>query len=256
MAQFPDSTQRFSERVNYYIKYRPTYPTAIIDFFQQIINLAPPATVADIGSGTGLLSELFLQPGYRVYGVEPNLEMRQAGENLLGHYPNFVSIPGSAEETTLGTATIDLIVAGQAFHWFNVAACRLEFQRILRPGGWVGLIWNERQTDTTAFLQAYEQFLKDYSTDYVEVNHKNIDQAVLQAFFGGPQYQVTDFANAQIFDWDGLLGRTLSSSYIPMAGHPNYEPMLEALENLFQTHQEQGQVTFSYDTRVYYGQLQ
>lgn len=251
-----NATTRFSNRVQYYVKYRPTYPPGIIEFLGQTIGLTTQSVIADIGSGTGLLSELFLKHGNLVYGVEPNLEMRQAGEVLLKDYPNFYSINGSAELTTLSAETIDVIVAGQAFHWFDVAQCRQEFQRILKPGAWIALIWNERQTDSTPFLQAFEAFLHRFSTDYQHVNHKNVDADVLRAFFGGDHYQLQTFPNTQVFDYAGLEGRVLSSSYIPLDDDPNYEVMLTTLKQLFTDYQAKETVSFLYDTRVFYGQLE
>ncbi len=255
MSHSANSTTRFSNRVEYYVKYRPTYPPEIIDFLTKTINLSSNSVIADIGSGTGLLAELFLRQGNPVFGVEPNLEMRQAGEEFLQHYPRFTSIDGTAEATTLADRSIDVIVAGQAFHWFNVAQCQPEFQRILKAGAWVVLIWNERQTETTPFLRAFEAFLHNFSTDYQQIDHRNVDHQLLTTFFGGTHYQLQTFPNQQVFDYDGLLGRVLSSSYIPMPGDANYQPMLTTLEKLFAQYQEQNQVAFLYDTKVFYGQL-
>ena len=149
-----DSTRRFSSRVDNYVKYRPSYPPEVVELLAAECGLTPGALVADIGAGTGLLAELFLQNGYRVLGVEPNREMRQAGERLLGDYPHFTSIDGTAEVTTLADKSVDIITAGQAFHWFDREKARAEFARILRPGGWVALVWNERRVDATPFLAA------------------------------------------------------------------------------------------------------
>ncbi|AFY60505.1 class I SAM-dependent methyltransferase [Synechococcus sp. PCC 6312] len=250
-----DATTRFSNRVSYYVKYRPSYPAEIVEFLSQRLSLSPTSVIADIGSGTGILSELFLNNGNQVYGVEPNLEMRQAAELLLENHPNFISINGSAEITTLENHSVDFIVAGQAFHWFDGIKSRQEFQRILKPGAWVVLIWNDRQTESTPFLRAFEAFLQEFSTDYQQINHKNVDDRILSHFYGSSHYQQYTFPNQQIFDYEGLLGRVLSSSYIPMSGDLNYDSMLAALEQLFARYQEQNQVSFIYDTRLFYGQL-
>ncbi len=250
-----DPRLRFSNRVENYIRYRPGYPKEVISFLQTVCGLRPESVIADIGSGTGILAELFLANGNRVFGIEPNREMREAGERLLAVYPSFTSVDASAEATTLPGQCVDFITAGQAFHWFDRARCRDEFRRILRPGGWVVLIWNDRQTDTTTFLKEYEQLLIKYGTDYQKVNHKHIDGAVLSRFFPAePAKKV--FPNQQHCNFASLKGRVLSSSYVPEAGQPRYDEMLAALKNLFERRQQRGRVTLEYDTAVYYGQLQ
>jgi ubiquinone/menaquinone biosynthesis C-methylase UbiE len=214
------------------------------------------SVVADIGSGTGLLAVRFLELGCQVYGVEPNLEMRQAGENYLSAFPAFTSIAASAEETSLPDACADFVTAGQAFHWFDPNRSALEFRRILKPGGWAGLVWNERKEDTTPFLRAYEALLQTYSSDYAAVNHSNVenDALIMGAFFKGP-YQEATFDNFQVFDFAGVRGRLLSSSYAPEADNPNHMPMLIELERIFNLHQSNGKVTFEYVTRLHYGHL-
>lgn len=211
------------------------------------------SVVADIGSGTGLLAEMFLDNGNPVFGVEPNPEMREAGERLLDGYAGFTSVPGAAEATRLPDESVDLVTAGQAFHWFHVGEARREFARILRPGGWVALIWNERRTSSTPFLAEYERLLGTYGTDYEAVARKHADEDSLERFFSPRGFGLRTLENAQVFDLEGLRGRLLSSSYVPERGHPDHEPMLEELGELFRVHQAGGAVTVEYDTRVYYG---
>jgi SAM-dependent methyltransferase len=250
-----DPTKRFSTRVESYIKYRPGYPPAVIATLQDECSLTPASIVADVGSGTGILTEIFLKNGNLVYAVEPNDEMRAAGERLLRGYPGFHSIAGQAEATTLADQSVHFIVAGQAFHWFDPEKARLEFLRILKPGGWVMLVWNDRDSQTTPFLAAYENLLHKYAIDYPEVDHRRIDQAALSAFFGAGGYRTKAFQNQQDFNFDGIRGRLLSSSYAPEAGHPSYEPMLAKLMSIFQASQVEGQIAFTYITKMYYGQL-
>jgi SAM-dependent methyltransferase len=250
-----NSTERFSSRVDNYIKYRPSYPPAVLAVLTAECGLSPASVVADLGSGTGLLTRPFLEVGCRVYGVEPNREMREAGERLLSHYPNFTSVAGTAEATTLADHSVDFVVAGQAFHWFAPAATRSECRRILKPGGWAALIWNSRRTSGTPFLEAYEQLLQTYGTDYAAVSEKQVDDESIGTFFGGAPYQVRTFDNQQLFDYDGLKGRLLSSSYAPEAGQPQHAPMLASLATLFEAHQKDGRVAFEYDTKVYFGQF-
>jgi len=249
-----EPTKRFSNRVEYYLKYRPGYPPAIIELLRAECNLTPASVVADLGCGTGFLARLFLDYGNRVFGVEPNREMRTAGEQLLGHDPNFTSIATTAESTTLPDSSIDFVTAGQAFHWFKPDLTTAEFQRILKPAGWVVLVWNERQTDSSPFLAAYEQLLRRYVLDYKIVTHTNVGDSRLTALFGRGLKEAT-FANAQSFDFEGIKGRLLSSSYAPLAGHPQHQPMLAELQAIFRTHQLDGRIEFKYTTHVYYCQL-
>jgi SAM-dependent methyltransferase len=250
-----NSTTRFSDRVDNYINYRPHYPIDIIKFLTENGMLDIHSVVADIGSGTGISCEPFLENGNVVIGVEPNTEMREAAERLLAKYEKFRSVSGSAEATGLEKESVDLVVAGQAFHWFDAVKSRVEFERILKPGGSCALIWNDRRTESTPFLAEYEKLLQDHGTDYKAVNHKNIDDAILDGFFGKGNWKEKAFPNYQHFDHEGLKGRLLSSSYAPAPGHPRHEPMLKALGELFEKHQREGKVSIDYDTRLFYGKL-
>lgn len=252
----PDPKQRFSSRVANYEKYRPGYPGGVIDTLCEVCGLTPQSIVADIGSGTGLLSRLFLDLGCRVYGVEPNDEMRAAGERALSAYPRFTSLEGSAECSGLPGGSVDFVTAGQAFHWFDPPRARREFARILRPRGWVALVWNERRLDSTPFLREYEALLQRYATDYNQVDHRKVeaDPFVLPAFFGSA-YRVDRFDLCQVFDFAGLEGRLLSSSYTPEPEDPTYQAMLDDLRRIFDRYQEGGKVTFEIDTRMFSGKL-
>lgn len=249
-----DSTQRFSSRVENYIKYRPGYPSAILELLKDECGLTSASVVADIGSGTGILTELFLRNDNPVFAVEPNREMREAAERLLGKYLNFTSRTGTAEATTLPEQSVDFITASQAFHWFEREPARREFLRILKPGGWTVLVWNERRM-ASPFARAYEHLLRTYGTDYEAVHHKHTDAKIIGSFFGANGFEQAAFPNRQLFDWEGLRGRLLSSSYAPEPGHPKHGPMLEALQALFSGYQADGTVVFEYDTLVYYGRL-
>ncbi|MFX0042110.1 MAG: class I SAM-dependent methyltransferase [Candidatus Hodarchaeota archaeon] len=244
-----DPKKRFSSRVKDYIKYRPGYPQVIIDFLKEKNILKDNSVVADIGSGTGILSELFLKNGNKVYSVEPNPDMRKAAERLLGRYGNFISISGSAEKTGLKERSIDLITAGQAFHWFDIKKTKREFKRILNPDGYVVLIWNNRKKSGNNFSSDYEQLILKYGTDYKEVrkNEKNVNE-----FY---EYNKNVFYNYQDLDYDGFKGRLLSTSYIPLEDNPSFAKMLEDLQDLFSKYQKKGTVRLEYDTEVYYGKL-
>jgi SAM-dependent methyltransferase len=250
-----DILNRFSDRVENYIRYRPDYPEGIVSFLSQEGLLSPDSVIADIGSGTGISTALFLKNGNTVFAVEPNKEMREAAERLLKEYPGFHSLEGKAEETNIPSATIDLITAGQAFHWFDRQQCKLEFKRIGKSAAHIVLMWNDRRTESTDFLREYENFIKEYATDYGEVNHKNIDANVFEDFFGKDGYKTASFNNYQHFDYQGLKGRILSSSYMPAGGQPGAEEMLDALKKLFDRFQKDGKVILEYDTRIYYGKI-
>jgi SAM-dependent methyltransferase len=250
-----NATTRFSDRVADYVKYRPTYPIEILDLLAARCGLTPESVVADIGSGTGILTKLFLENGNPVIGVEPNREMREAGEHFLSEYGRFTSIDAAADATRLPAGAIDLIVVGQAFHWFDRDKTRKEFLRILNPDGVVALIWNDRRTDATPFLRDYEAMLHQYGTDYAEINHKNVqDKTVFAPFFGGAFFEAS-FDNVQRFDFEGLMGRLHSSSYVPAKNQPNYAPLAKRAREIFDANQVDGYVAFEYDTRVYYGHM-
>jgi SAM-dependent methyltransferase len=249
-----DALSRFSNRVADYVRARPGYPQAVYELLQREIGFTPTMVVADIGSGTGLSSELFLKNGNVVFAVEPNAEMRAAAESLLTRYPNFHSVAGSAEATTLPNRSVDAIVAGQAFHWFDVPKARAEFRRILRGDGPVVLMWNTPKEDSTPFMRAYIEMLRTYGTDYKQVVHTNLKQADLRAFYRGDcEYRV--LPNDQFFDRDGLRSRLMSSSYVPPPGHPNHEAILAAVDRLFDAHHEGGRARFVIATEVYFGRL-
>ncbi|WP_123041519.1 class I SAM-dependent methyltransferase [Cohnella candidum] len=250
-----DSKQRFSNRVETYVKYRPGYPKEAIDHVYEALGIGPDAEIADVGAGTGIFTRLLLERGSRVTAVEPNREMREAAEASIGENPKFRAVAGSAEETGLPDGAVDAVVCAQAFHWFDRDAAKLEFHRILRPNGKAALIWNTRLTSGTPFLEGYERLLHELGTDYGAVNHRNISEDMLKAFFREGTMHVARFVNRQIFDFDGVKGRLLSSSYSPAPGHPNHEPMLRELRALFDRCQEDGVVFFDYETEVYTGEV-
>ena len=251
-----DPTGRFSGRVENYVRYRPGYPTEVLVLLQEECGMVEDSIVADIGSGTGFLSRLFLENGNRVFGVEPNEEMRLAGERLLAGYERFTSVTATAEATTLPESRVDFVTAGQAFHWFDPIPTRAEFERVLKPGGWVVLMWNARKKTMTPFLEDYERMLESYGTDYTEVDHgRRGSYEEVRKFFVPEKFEMATFENQQIFDFDGLKGRLLSSSYVPNEGDEGCTEILRELERIFHVHERGGRVSFDYDTKVYYGRL-
>lgn len=248
------STTRFSNRVEDYIRYRPHYPSDVIDLFRSELNMQPGNAIADIGSGTGILSSMLLDNGYRVCAVEPNREMRAAAERLLGHYPGFISMDGTAEHTSLSPHSIDLLTAAQAFHWFDIEKSREEALRILKPGTYAVLLWNDRSADADGFAMEYEALLTTL-TDYNVVNHRNTSTPAFDRFYGKSNYRIRNFDNYQQFDLQGLKGRLMSSSYAPVEGDPAHEPMMRELESIFNRHNKGGYITIKYDTKVVYGKM-
>lgn len=249
-----DPTRRFSNRVENYLKYRPSYPPGIIPLLESECGLTADSSIADLGSGTGFLTELFLKHGNPCFGVEPNPEMRAAGEKVLAQYPDFRSIDGTAESTTLPDHSVDFVSAGQAFHWFNREQARPEFVRILKPNGWLVLVWNGYRIETSPFMAGYQDLVVRYGTDYSEVQREVVTCDV-ESFYAPGTCRMANFDYHQVFDYQGLQGRLLSASYSPEPDHPNFQAMLADVRKLFEAHQKDRRVTFAYETEVYYGQL-
>jgi len=249
-------TARFSDRVENYVRYRPGYPPEVLELLRAECGLRPRHIAADIASGTGVFTRLLLENGNSVFAVEPNTEMREMGIRQLESLGSnrLVSVAGTAEETTLHSASVDFVTAAQAAHWFDLPRARAEFVRILRPEGWCVLIWNERKTTSTPFLRDYEQLLLTYGTDYEEVRHERTT-AMIHEFFAPASCQERVYSLCQQFDYEGLAGRLLSSSYAPLEGHISYEPMMQELQRIFRAHAKDDTVEFEYKTRVFYGHL-
>jgi SAM-dependent methyltransferase len=244
-----DSANRFTSRVEAYARFRPSYPRQALDSLQRECRLTPASKIADIGSGTGLLASLFLEFGCEVFGVEPNAKMREAAQRSLANEASFHVVDGQAEATTLPGESVDFVTAGQAFHWFEPAAARKEFQRILRPGGWVVLIWNEWAV-TPGFMTELDVFLRRFVP---ENQHPSEDE--FTAFYGHPDWRLTRIPNRQSLDEDGLRGRVESSSWSPLPGADSYREMQREIRRLFREYRQEGRVTIEYETRIYYGQL-
>jgi SAM-dependent methyltransferase len=249
-----NATRRFSDRVENYVRYRPGYPPQVVETLKSECGLKREHRIADIASGTGIWTRILLENGNRVFGVEPNDSMRKAAERLLVRFPNFTSVTATAEAITLPDHSMDFVTAAQAAHWFDRVQARQEFARILKAGGWLVLLWNERLTRATPFLRHYEQMLLTYGTDYAEVRHEHTTDAVNE-FFDPAPFQERTFPTRQEFDYAGVEGRLLSSSYAPGPDHPNYAPMLQELRLIFDAHEVGNQVAFEYITRLYFGRL-
>jgi ubiquinone/menaquinone biosynthesis C-methylase UbiE len=244
--------ERFSNRVEKYLKYRTPYPEAIKKSLITLNLLKPEFNVADIGSGTGLLTRWFLNHGNTVYAVEPNDAMRGAAEGSLLNYPNFHSVKGSAEDTTLSNASVDLIVAGEAFHWFDPVKARVEFQRIGKPGAHTVIIMKMRDKQQTPFLKAYDNLLRTFCTEYHLVKQIKIDFA---SFFALENYWTHTYSYSLEIGLEHLIGRIESLSYAPLADDPLHAEMVKEIKRIFAKHNENGKVSFRYNSEIIYGQL-
>ncbi|GMV59412.1 MAG: hypothetical protein AMXMBFR72_25100 [Betaproteobacteria bacterium] len=251
----PVSTERFTDRAASYARARPGYPDAIAPMLARELALPAGAVVADLGSGTGLSCEPFLRAGFQVIGVEPNDAMRAAGDRQLAAYPRFRSVAGTAEATTLPDASVDLVIAAQAFHWFDVPRARAESLRIAKRPARAALIWNDRIATGSPFAEGYEQLLLDFGIDYAKIRHRHAHEESVTEFFGGPVWREQRFANPTELDWDTLVERLNSASYVPKPDAPAYAPMLARLRELFDAGQRDGRIVMAYDTRVFFGAM-
>jgi ubiquinone/menaquinone biosynthesis C-methylase UbiE len=246
-----DPTERFSDRAAYYAKYRPGYPDEMLQFLRA--RVAPPAAVADVGSGTGILTRLLLEVGYELYAVEPNEPMRREAERTLSKYPAFHSVRGTAEATTLDDRSVDLITCSQAFHWFDREKTKAEFCRILKINGAVALIWNERRDGASGINREYEDMLRRMVPEYQTVSHRHISLEEIRKFFAPEEVLVCSFSNDQILDREEFLGRLISSSYVPNIGQPGHREIVETAGRIFDAHQTAGKISFNYETKLYWG---
>lgn len=248
-----DPTKRFDDRVDDYVRHRPGYPPVLLAHLRAGGWLPPHAVVADVGAGTGISSAMFLDAGCTVYAVEPNAPMRDAARAQLGSHAGFHAVDGRAEATTLADASVDLVAAAQAFHWFDADAARGEWRRILRADGVAAVFWNSRRLEGSAFLEGYERLLRTFGIDYDQVAERRQDDAAMRRWFGDGLLDFAEFPNLQLLDFDALRGRLLSSSYAPRPGHAKHEAMIDALRRLFDATARDGRVELVYRTRLFVG---
>lgn len=251
----PDSKARFTTRVESYRKFRPGYPVAVVELLARECALRAGDTVADVAAGTGILTEMFLAAGYPVVAVEPNAAMREACAALEATYPKLRCVEGSAEQTGLADHSVALVMVAQAMHWFDLERTRQEFLRVLKPGGWCAVLYNHRRMEGDAFHSGYEQILREFGSDYTAVQGRHLGPEKIAAFFAPSPMETASFANHQDFSLEGLMGRVLSSSYMPQSGHERYPEMVQAVEELFARHQREGHVRMEYETVVCWGRL-
>ncbi len=248
-----DPRERFSDRVENYAKYRPSYPEKMVGLFQAIVP--PPSSVADIGSGTGILTRQLLKAGYELFAVEPNQAMRKEAEQALSSYPAFHSVPGAGESTTLADRSVALITCAQAFHWLDRVKTRVEFSRILTANGVVALIWNERLDNVSLVNREYGDLLSQMAPEYQKVSHRQVGLEEIRSFFAPGEVELQTFPNYQTLNREGFLGRLLSSSYVPNLGQPGHLEIMEAAAKIFDAHNVAGEITFDYETKVFVGRF-
>ncbi len=251
-----DTYSHYSRTVEYYSRYRPRYPQTLIGWLTTECGLAPEHVIADIGSGTGQMTELLLQHGHPVYAVEPNPDMRRVAEEELAAYPHLTSLGTTAEATTIPDHCVDLITVGNAFHWFDRARTREEFLRILKPGGWVVLAWNLERA-SSPFGKAFEAFWQkhiDPNEHFTPVSERKLPGYIAE-FFGEGGCKEHSLDNVQVCDFDALLGVTLSTLKAPKADDPRFGPMVEDLRGIFEAFEVEGMVRLAYDTALVWGRL-
>ena len=250
-----DPTGRFTGRVGVYARYRPGYPAELIRFLKREGILMEGSVVADIGSGTGKFTEMLLEEGNLVYGVEPNDEMRAQAESSLSKFTNFRSVKGTSENTTMKQASVDLVTAAQSFHWFRLEETRTEWMRILRPPGRVAIIWNERYPAADVFMEEYDSIVRGFAKDYDRIKGLVPGEETIKEFLGVQDLGRVEFINHQFLDLDGLVGRTLSASYMPDERDPRKSILENRLGALFHKHSSEGIVVIRYRTVAYFGRM-
>lgn len=252
-----DPRARFTGRADVYQDNRPRYPEILLDILIRHCGLTLQSFIADVGAGTGLLTGLFLRRGYRVVAVEPNSDMRAICSQMQTKYSNLECVDANAEETGLPEHSIDLITVGQAIHWFDCPRTRKEFSRILRVGGWIALVENDRCVESNLFHSEYESILREYGgADYSEVKSRHLSRQALEEFFAPSDMTVIEIPNEQKLDREGLAGRIVSSSYMPPPDHARYSAMCSTVDALFNRHQQNGFVRLEYVCRVHLGCLE
>jgi SAM-dependent methyltransferase len=247
-----DPTRRFSSRVSDYARYRPRYPAGLIEALVRRTGLRPSWIIADIGCGTGLSAEPFLENGNTVFGVEPNPDMRNAAAVELARFPQFRAIGGSAEAPPLAPASVDVVISGQAFHWFDSKRALTEFRRIVRRGGPIVILWNTRRTSGSAPAEAFEAIVQRFGTDYGQVRHDRFDEERMRGVFGG-ECERLSIQHVQDLDFETLRGRLASMSFLPAAGDPARDLMLAALDEAWEKNAEGSVYRLDYETEIYIG---
>ncbi len=246
-----DSRKKFSGKAEVYQESRPRYPQALYQYFRKHFLMGEGAAVADIGSGTGILTKELLKMGCVVYGVEPNDDMRRTAEKQLASYDGYTSIAAAAEHTTLPDHSMDFVIAAQAFHWFNVAQFHKECYRILKPNAMVALVWNFRD-ETADIMLENKKICEKYCKDFHGFSggiHNRLEK--VDCFFDG-DYQTICFQNPVYYTKEQFIKRNLSSSFSIGSGEDNFDDYCCELANLFDVFSQKETVCILYQTVCYF----
>lgn len=249
------NTERFSNRVDNYVKYRPGYSAELLDYVYSETGVSQDSVIADFGSGTGIFTKMLLDKGSRVYAVEPNEKMRLAAQNSLSNYDGFYSVDGAAENSGILESSIDFVTCAQSFHWFDRDASKKEFRRILKPEGKVLLIWYRMFTEGSGFMKGYEEIHYSFPGRGAVTDHRNIGNEEMKDFFRDSIFNTKSFSFGHKLDFEGLKGRALSSSHAPSPGDENFASTMEKLSKLYLKHQVNNEVEFLYRTDLYWGKV-
>jgi len=247
-----DNTAKFTGMADLYAKARPDYAPAFIDWLFSDAGMKAGTVVADIGSGTGIFAKALLSRGSTVYCVEPNADMRHVAEQTLSGFPNFYSVNGTAENTTLAAHCAGFITVAQAFHWFDAVRFKAECARIIKPGGKTVLVWNSRVgtselvKENAAICEKYCASFKGFSGGLEHM------EAVIGRFFDN-RFETKRFANDLLFDKTKFVERSLSASYAPKKTDSGYTGYISELEELFERYAVEGMLTMPNETIAYLG---
>jgi SAM-dependent methyltransferase len=245
-----DPTQRFTGLADTYAHHRPEYPREAIDHIAQLADLKPGDRVADVGCGTGISTRILAARGWRVVGIEPNDDMRWRAERDSAEPACIEYISAAAEATGLTTESVALVIAAQAFHWFQPLSALEEFHRILAPAGVVALVWNERD-EFDPFTKAYGDVLRRHPEALEQESRRRI---AYRPLFDSPLFveaRLDSFPNHQTLIQERLIGRAFSSSYAPKPGTAHHDVWTTGICSVFERFAVEGNVVLRYMTLVY-----
>lgn len=245
--------ENFTGKADLYSMFRPSYPNEYINYLHSENYLSEGSVIADIGSGTGILTKLLLEKKLNVLAIEPNNDMRGIAEKNLWVYDQYKSINATAENTSLKNNSVDLITVAQAFHWFDKEKFRLECKRILKENSKVSLVWNSKDVLSPLMIELQE-ICKETCPKFKGFSGGIEDTPdVYNQFLKNGIYEMMVYRNDLEMDLEGFLGRNLSSSFSPLREEKEFEPYRTALTNLFYKNGLNGKIIYPYITKSYLG---
>jgi ubiquinone/menaquinone biosynthesis C-methylase UbiE len=248
-----DTSSLYDNRVEYYLKYRPGYPDQYVSDLIKLKILQKSDVIVDMGCGTGLLAEIFLRNRNKVIGIEPNLEMRQAAENYLKKYLpiSFKCLNGKAESSTLDPISVNHIVCGESFHWFETHSAIKEFQRILIPNGYL-MIFSNWEYKNTDFAKQFNLIIQKHQ---FESNVKPPPKIEWNQIFHNGKYEKIQYPMRKEMNFEQILGYALSLSRTPLPGDKAYEFFKNELKNAFNRFEKNTKILFEFKTKLKFGKL-